>query len=462
LASATPFYRPEGAVLRPLPVLLRVFLLSSLAVTSLLPGVVCAQGIALSGVGPVNRAMAGAATAAPIDAAGALYWNPASISGLQTSEMSIALELLLPTENLSSAIGPGALGGGFPPVQIAGSTDGEPGVAAIPTMALVHKCQDSPWSYGLGMFAIGGFQTNYPASTSNPVLMPQGNTPGGFGGLGRIDTQSQFFQIVPTASYAITDRLSVGLAPTVTVATLSADPLFLVSPDDADGSGAPTYPSGCGTRANWGGGFQVGAYYITDNSWHFGFCFKSQQWFEPIRVNTQNELGLPRRESVRFDYPLVLSLGAAYAGFENWLLACDVRYFDYENAAGFGDPAGFDAGGRVTGLGWKSIVSVHLAAQYQATERLYLRLGYQYNDNPIGSEEAFFNVASPLIIQHILSTGLSYHLTDCLIVSLAYVHGFENEAAGPLQVPGLGPLAGTSVASKISADALTAGFTLRY
>ena len=41
-----------------------------------------AQGIALSGVGPVNRSMGGAATAAPIDAAGALMWNPASISGL--------------------------------------------------------------------------------------------------------------------------------------------------------------------------------------------------------------------------------------------------------------------------------------------------------------------------------------------------------------------------------------------
>ena len=117
-----------------------------------------------------------------------------------------------------------------------------------------------------------------------------------------------------------------------------------MAPDDADGSGAARYPSGCGTRTNWGGGFQLGVYYITDTCWHFGFCFKSPQWFEPIRIqHGQDELGPPRRQSIRFDYPHDLSLGTAYTGFENWLLACDVRYFDYGDAAGFGTPAGFNA-----------------------------------------------------------------------------------------------------------------------
>ncbi|MHB1033309.1 MAG: OmpP1/FadL family transporter [Pirellulales bacterium] len=410
----------------------------------------------------MNRAMAGAATAAPLDAAGAIHWNPASISGLESSEIGFGLELLLPTEELSSAIEPGALGGGFPPFRLAGSSDGEPGVSAIPTLALVHKNPESPWTFGLGMFGIGGFQANYPASLGNPVLLPQNNTPSGFGGLGRIHSQAEFFQIVPTASYAVTEKLSVGFGPTLTFAKFGADPLFLVSPDDADGNGVPQYPSGSGTRYNWGGGFQAGVYYITDSLWHFGFSFKSPQWSEPIRINTENELGYPRRESVRFDYPLILSLGTAYSGVENWVFACDVRYFDYAHAAGFGDSAGFDASGRVTGLGWKSIVSVHTGAQYQATERLYLRLGYQYNDNPIGANEVFFNVASPLIIQHVVSTGLSYNLTSNLVLSVAYLHGFENEATGPFQAPGVGPLAGTSATSSVSADALTAGFTVRY
>ena len=48
----------------------RMFLLGCFLAFAALPGALAAQGIALSGVGPVNRAMGGAATAAPIDAAG--------------------------------------------------------------------------------------------------------------------------------------------------------------------------------------------------------------------------------------------------------------------------------------------------------------------------------------------------------------------------------------------------------
>jgi long-chain fatty acid transport protein len=406
--------------------------------------------------------MAGAATAAPIDAAGAIMWNPATMSGLEHSEFEIGLEVLLPTEKLSSSIEAGALGGGFPPVRLAGSNTGEPGVSALPTLAFAQKIDGSSWTYGLGMFAIAGFHVNYPSSTTNPILMPQNNTPGGFGGLGRINAQAEFFQILPMLSYAVTDKLSVGFGPTITLANFSANPLFLVAPDDADGSGVARYPQGNGTRYNWGGGFQAGVYYITDTAWHFGFSIKSPQWFEPIRVNTADELGFPRTETIHFDYPLILSLGTAYSGIENWLFACDVRYFDYANASGFGDPAGFAADGSVTGLGWKSLVSVHTGVQYRVTQRLYLRMGYQYNDNPIDSSDSFFNVASPLVIQHVVSTGFSYYLTEQMSVSLAYVHGFENSTSGPIQVPGVGALAGTSVTSAVSADSFGAAFSVQY
>ena len=198
-----------------------------------------AQGIALDGTGPINRAMGGAATAAPIDSIGGLLWNPASISGLPSSELAIGLELLLPTEKLSSSVAGGAF---------SGSTGGEPGVSPIPSMAWVHKCDDSCWTYGLGMFGIAGYTVNYPSSLTNPVLLPQNNQPGGVGGVGHIYTDAQYFQIVPTVAYALNDKLSVGFGPTLTLGRLMADPLCFAAPDDADGSGVPTYPPGCATR----------------------------------------------------------------------------------------------------------------------------------------------------------------------------------------------------------------------
>src|SRR5215471_19728284 len=67
-------------------------------------------GFLLTGVGPVNRSMGGASVAAPLDATGALYWNPASISGLGRNELEAGLELDLPQETLSSSVAPGTLG----------------------------------------------------------------------------------------------------------------------------------------------------------------------------------------------------------------------------------------------------------------------------------------------------------------------------------------------------------------
>jgi long-chain fatty acid transport protein len=44
-------------------------------------------GAVLSGTGAVNRSFGGVATAAPLSAGGALYWNPATMPGLGRSEL---------------------------------------------------------------------------------------------------------------------------------------------------------------------------------------------------------------------------------------------------------------------------------------------------------------------------------------------------------------------------------------
>ena len=195
------------------------------------------QGIALRGVSPVNESMAGASTACPIDSAGALHWNPATISGLPCSDISFGMELILPTTTLSSRCGP-----------FSGSDQSEPGVSPVPSMAFVHKCDDSRWTYGVGLFGIGGSSVNYPASLTNPILMAQPH------GLGDLAANVDIYQIVPTVSYQCTEHLSIGFAPTITMARLFATPLFLgpqIAPE--------TWPAGVGTRYAWGGGFQLGA-----------------------------------------------------------------------------------------------------------------------------------------------------------------------------------------------------------
>jgi long-chain fatty acid transport protein len=304
----------------------------------------------------------------------------------------------------------------------------------------------------LGINGIAGFKVNYPASVINPIFTPQ--PPGGLG-LGPVFAELQIYQIAPTVAYALSERLSVGFAPTLSLASLAADPLIFASPN-LDGR----YPGGRGTRYAFGGGFQAGVYYVTDCHWHFGATLKSPQWFEDFRFQTADADGTPRVPTVDIDYPLILSFGTAYSGFENWLFALDLRYFDYANTHGF-QRAGFAPDGSLRGLGWRSVFSSNLGVQYRVCDSLYLRTGYTFQQNPIRDAVAGFNVASPLVIEHLIAVGASYHLTSNLILSATYVHAFEGRASGLYQTP-LGAVPGSNVTSEVSADALNMMLTVRY
>lgn len=416
-----------------------------------------AQGLAFSGIGPINASMGGAATAAPIDSSGALMWNPATISGLESSEISFGITLAMPSSEVGSRLPAGAFGPGLPPVDLMGWDSSEAGVSPVPNIGYVERAEGSPWTFGLGVFGIGGFRTNYSSSLSNPVLMPA--PPLGFGA-GRVSAEADMIQILPTVAYALSDRLSVGFAPSLTLARLSVESLAFAVPDDANLDGFPSYPSGRGGRVQWGGGFQIGVYYITEQDWHFGAALKSPQWFEPFRYKTTDELGRPRTEKVTVEYPLIATVGTAYSGFERLIFAVDARFFDYGNAAGF-QGHGFDTSGALTGLGWSSIFAANAGVQYMVCEPFFVRCGYSYNQNPISESDLGFNVASPVITQHFGFVGASLRVSQHTIFSVTYIHGFENEVTGPIQSV-YGPVPGSSVTTAVSLDALACGITVQY
>lgn len=396
-----------------------------------------AQGVYLPSIGPTNQAFGGAATAAPIDSAGALYWNPATLSGLKSSEMAFGLGIVSPHAQLSSSAG------GF-----TGATDSDAGVIPVPTIGWVQKSNDSAWTYGIGIFGVGGFGLNYGADLTNPILNPQPV------GLGRITSNAEIYQVVPTASYALSDRLSIGLAPVISLAKISLEPLFFAEPVGG------TYPTGAGTKYSWGAGFQAGIYYITDYDWHLGASVKSPQWMESNQYHAQTGAGQPIDVKFGFDLPTTVSLGAAYSGFERMMFALDVRYLDWAEAEGFGQQ-GYGPNGALAGLGWRSTWAVSLGSQYELTDRLTLRSGWQYMQNPIPHGQTMFNIPAALIIQNWASVGASYKLRRNVTANLTYSRGLEQQQSGPIVLPG-GIVPGTSVTNKISADIFSFGVTVSY
>jgi long-chain fatty acid transport protein len=423
-----------------------------LALLALLAATVAApaqQGVALSGVGPINQSMGGASTAAPIDASGALHWNPASIGGLERSEMEFGLGLLYPQAQLASSVHLGPLSGG-------GSDRSSSGFFPLPTLGLVYQPDGSPFTYGLGVFTIGGFSVNYPADQKNPIL--SASPPYGIG-VGSVATTFEVLQLAPTIACRLFRGLSFGFAPTVDMGLLTADPALFAAPS-ADRNGIPTYQSATHGRTAWGLGFQTGLYYTTDIGWNFGASFKSPQWFEPYRFNSTDERGRPQAIKFHLDYPMIVSLGTSYTGFSRTVVALDVRYIDYKNTNGF-NRTGFASDWAVQGLGWDSIFVAALGVQYQITDALSARIGYTYNTNPVPDHLTLFNIGSPLIIEHTLAVGASYRVSSNLLLSAAYVHCFENSIQGPLLTP-FGALPLESIQSTAAADLVILGASVQF
>ena len=125
-------------------------------------------GPVLSGSGPVNRSMGGVATANPLSPSSALYWNPATITGFDRSEIDFGVELLLLDTKLSSRFPANSLGAGIPPIGLSGSTKSNSSVFPLPNVGLVYRPDDSRFALGIGLNAVAGFGVDYAGSNSNP------------------------------------------------------------------------------------------------------------------------------------------------------------------------------------------------------------------------------------------------------------------------------------------------------
>ena len=398
------------------------------------------QGVMLRAVGAVNESMGSAATACPLDSAGAIHWNPASISALKKNEMSFGLGVIMPNSTVSSSVTLDSTG----QVLGEGSTNGRTGSIPAPNMALVwRRCPKSPITYGLGMSAVGGAATLYP-STGDPLDNPI------LGGHSKSSTVV-ILQVTPTAAVQVSDRLSLGFAPIVDIAALTINPMQLGQKTDRE---VHNY----GTRYAWGAGFQMGAYYDFKNHFKTGFMFKSPIWAESVRYHgTYVDDGSPADGSFNLNLPMTLSAGISYDGFRDTIFALDVRYFDYANTNGFRHGV---VDGKVAGLDWKSVMSVAMGVERTVTKKLKVRMGYCWNENPIPSRSAFLNVSAPLTIEHALSFGGTYTIAKDFDMSFAYSHGFNATSSGAFP----SPIPGTTgyVSNKSEANLLLAGFTKRW
>jgi long-chain fatty acid transport protein len=408
-------------------------------------------GHIMQGVGAVNMSMGGAATAQPLDISGALQWNPAAISVFDQTILSLNAGLFFSSPELSSTV----------PTQagpFSGSTADDRGVSIMPALGLVFGNEDSPHTFGVSAFGISGFGVTFPENATNPI-----NNPQNMGGFGHLESDYLLLQIGLSYAYAISDQLSVGIAPTLNYAALELAPNPLASPSQTLG-----YPVSDKASAI-GFGAQLGVFYQLDNGLKLGASYKSPQYFADFEFNnTYLDGSVAPDVAFNMDYPAIYSAGLGYSN-ELLDLALDYRLVDYANTDGFAE-SGWTQTASVAGFGWENISIVSAGVQLKLIPMVPIRLGYTYSTNPITSDLAFFSTPATAVIKNAFQLGLGWEASDQLALNLTYHHGSSGDAtSGPLLSPllidagnPLGKVPNSEVAYDMTTDLIMLGVNYAF
>ena len=377
-------------------------------------------GHIMQGVGAVNMSMGGASTAQPLDISGALQWNPAAISVFDNKILDFNIGAFFSSPELSGSLPEGAMGQGSPGVS--GITKDDRGTSPMPALAMVWGKEDSKHTFGVSAFGISGFGVTFPEEANNPMsptFNPNLNSnpmnyPQQVGGFGHLESDYMLLQVGFTWAYEVTDNFSIGVQPTFNYAALELAPNPTASPNAA-GYGISDKASAIGFGA------QLGAFYNSPGGVKIGASYKTAQSFSDLEFKNTHLDNSVSENAFNMDYPSILSIGVGYSKGDIDF-AMDYRYVDYENTDGF-KAKGWTQTGSVAGFGWKNINILSVGFQYKGIEKLPLRFGYTYSSNPIDDELAFFSSPATAVIANAFQFGLSYPLTDNLILNGVYHYG---------------------------------------
>ncbi len=419
-----------------------------------LPPAFATNGMNMEGYGPVATAMGGASMAYDNGTA-AVINNPSTLSLMEDqARLDLALGLLGPDIVATSPTG-----------QPAKSTATE---FFMPAFGYARQAGD--YTYGLGIFGQGGMGCEYDPNSWRGL---------GFDLVNR--TEVSIGRVIAPLSYRINEKLSIGATFDYVWAgmdlqmAMSGQQFFdLVDPTQQNfGTASGSLVQGFfqmmgqlppGTAVDYayfdfsnsndftgeasGDGFagKIGLTYEISEQVTFGLTYHSKTDLGDLKAPGNSlafQLDIPGMgrmpqalsgdiEVRNFQWPALLGAGFAFRPTPAWLLATDIRHimwaevmeefsmnFAADDAATNGPFAGsvMDA---VLYQDWDDQTVLQLGAAYQATDRLVLRFGFNYGENPISNR--FLNCLFPAIIEEHYTAGFGYRFDErnSIDVSLAY------------------------------------------
>lgn len=283
---------------------------------------------------PASGGMAGASTAAPQDLQSAINGNPATLTQYSGTQFGLGGAWIEPTYNLSVA------DPGLPFVGAFDAKSDAQGISA-PNIGVTQdfNAWGLPMTMGIGLMAGSGAGVDFRE-------VPASN--GTYASLVALD-------IIAGAGVQLTERLSCGASLILSNATM-----------------AGPFVGNTGSSIDYALRGSLGLGYQLTPATSLGLYWKSKAAYTFESLVTFPSLAPGVYFDVAADRPQIVGLGIANQRLLDGrlLLALDAVFQQYSETAMFGD---------LFNDQW----AVQLGAQYALTDRVRLRLGYAWNENPM-------------------------------------------------------------------------------
>lgn len=419
--------------------------LLALLVLTPAPPAAATNGMYLTAYGP-ESAGRGGANLAISDRTLALNFNPAGIAQLQGNHLSASLSVLAPALEFENGLN--------------GATDAEDRLFPLPAFAYV-RAGDGPVVWGIGFVAQGGMGATFENL----------NTP--FGTRDETFTEVRFATFTPTVAYAFSDDMALG-------ATLNvgyADAAFRFFPQTSFFNAQNPQQSFFGVDMEPAGGLQtnlrLGWWWRVNRAFQVGAIYQTEtdSDFEDgdMTVNFTDHPFLGRKVGYSadidgFTFAAQAGVGVALRPADQWVLAVDLKRYFWDDAIDTitvtaTDPDVAGAPPQVVlpfVFDWEDQWVVAVGADYRASDRLTLRAGYNYGENPV--PDATLNPLFPANTEHHASVGLGW-LSGNRLWEVALERAFENDQTNPNPNPQVNPF---GPGSRVSHEQWTLSFGVSW
>jgi len=382
------------------------------------------------GYGIKSKGMAGVGIALPQDAMAAAT-NPAGMAFVG-NRMDFGLDVFMPNRETEIS-GNGA--------GLNGSYDGNGrDMFFVPDFGY-NRMINPNLAVGVVVYGNGGMNTTYEKSPFSAF---------GVTGTTGVDLTQLF--IAPTVAYKINRDHAVGVSLNLAHQRFSAyglQPFAMMSSD-------PTSLTNKGEDSSSGWGLRFGWTGRLSDTVTLGATYQTK-----TKMGKFKEYAGLFPDGGAFDIPANYGVGIAVKATPRLTVAADVQQIDYSGVPSVGDtgnsasPLGAKGG---PGFGWRDMTVFKLGADYAVNDKLTLRGGISTGRQPIPSNEVFFNILAPGVIESHLTLGATWQLGGGKELSVAYMHGFKKTVSGPLP-PTLG--AGTADL-RMDQNSLGASFGWRF